>query len=1308
MKRRLLLFVFAFIIVFGSNVCANQTLKIQNPGFEEASSGKADFWIENAWNKAAGYTTYKVDATVHHSGKSSGLIDNTNKNDARYEQAIRVDANSYYKFSCWIKTENIGKDSKGANISAVGILETSNQINGTNNQWQHAVLYGKTADGQSSLSLTLGVGGYGSENTGKAWFDDVTVEKLDQLPSGAIAVSLDKPNQDNTEPEKPLTHEQKTSNDYNMLMLIYSALFLIAVCIIYYQIKKGRIKTKHGVIILGILLAAGFIFRLIVAPMIEGWPNDISANKSWAASAANDLTNIYSGWVDYPPFFMYVFFIVGKISAFLGQSQVSTLLIKLPSIIADLVTAFMLFKLAKKQFGMELGLLAAAVYAFNPIVFLDSTIWGQVDSFFTMIVVGALILLMKKNIKWATVLFVVAVLMKPQGVFFFPVIVFELVMVVLIKQKNIKEFLLSVLYGIGTVLVIILPFTLNKSPIWIVELYMKTAGEYTSAAMNAFNSWGLIGANFKDASTSTFIGLSYNTWGIVLIALILGFCGFIYWKSKHVATPILVAVILNAGAFIFVTKMHERYMFPVVALLIMAFIYIKDKRIFVLMLGFGITIFFNIQILFARMLAVPAERITESYYPAVYIWTIVFGIVNIAMFGYLIWITWDVFIRNKTRSVVFASKAGGKGNVGAIKTDTKKVETKKTYSSGPKNNTDKNISIDAFSETPKIAPKISKLKIDKKDIIIMCSMTLIYLVIALFNLGSFSAPQTSWQPMTVGKAFTVDFGKEVDLARVYLYVGVAEGDSGKYRLEYAGNDKKFNNLETTDTTKKLNTLWVFEVNTWYIYPVSQKARYVNVIVDSPTGTLNEMVFTENGKTQPITGFKIIDNSKDFNQVGTINNLFDEQSTLEYNPTYLTSTYFDEIYHARTAYQYLHGMEPYENTHPPLGKLLIAVGISIFGMTGFGWRIVGTLFGALMIPLMYMFAKKMFDKRFYGFAAAFLMMFDFMHFVQTRISTIDVYVTFFVIVMYYFMYDYFMNKSYVIGLKASLKPLFLSGLFFGIGAACKWIALYGAGGLALLFFLSRLLEYRDYRKITKNSNYRKEIKKNKSKFEWINNFMSHHIIYTILFAGLFFIIIPAIIYFASYIPYMNAGNGHKFSEVLSAQAGMYDYHAHLEAPGAAFQSPWWSWPLDNIPYWYYQGKLLAQDKISTIVAFGNPAIWWAGILAFFAALGIAIAKKEKKMVVIFSAILFQYFTWVFVSRVVYIYHFFSTVPFMILAMVYVFKTAMDKYVNAKYAVYLYLAIVLLLFILFYPVISGLVVDKSYLKSLHWISSWPGFS
>jgi predicted membrane-bound dolichyl-phosphate-mannose-protein mannosyltransferase len=44
---------------------------------------------------------------------------------------------------------------------------------------------------------------------------------------------------------------------------------------------------------------------------------------------------------------------------------------------------------------------------------------------------------------------------------------------------------------------------------------------------------------------------------------------------------------------------------------------------------------------------------------------------------------------------------------------------------------------------------------------------------------------------------------------------------------------------------------------------------------------------------------------------------------------MNSSYFDEIYHPRTAYENIHRMEPYETTHPPLGKAIMTIGIFLF-------------------------------------------------------------------------------------------------------------------------------------------------------------------------------------------------------------------------------------------------------------------------------------------------------------------------------------------------------------------------------------------
>ena len=589
----------------------------------------------------------------------------------------------------------------------------------------------------------------------------------------------------------------------------------------------------------------------------------------------------------------------------------------------------------------------------------------------------------------------------------------------------------------------------------------------------------------------------------------------------------------------------------------------------------------------------------------------------------------------------------------------------------------------AFGSIPASGAARIRLKPDKKDYIIMSLMTAVYLIPALANLGSVKAPETSWTPAKPGESVIVDLGREASPARIYSYggLGYERPDEGRYRIQYEDSRGGYMPLATIE--KKDGDVFVWRaVNTPDV-----KARRLKILVDGAGGTINELAVFEKGSTAPLKGLKIVDKAVEPTDQGRPENLFDEQGTVDFKHSYLSGMIFDEIYHAKTAYEYLKHMEPGEWTHPPLGKIFISIGIALFGMDPFGWRIIGTLFGAGMVPAMYLFGRKLFGGRFYAFCAAFLMMFDFLHFGLTRIATIDVYATFFIILMYYFMYDCFVNKSYEAGFRQSLRPLFLCGLMFGLGAASKWIGLYAGGGLALLFFLAKYQEYRDYR--------RASAKKGKKPL-WTADFIPLHLNRTVLYCILFFVIIPGFIYALSYIPYMLAP-GHGPEVILNNQAAMFKFHSH-DVLGAThpFSSYWWEWPLIRRPLETYSGSGLAAGMSSSMTLMGNPAIWWAGIFAVIAAAAVSAVRRDRKMLPVFIAIVFQYLPWIGVTRVVFIYHFFSTVPFMILAIVYVIKALLEKYPAARYPVFAYLALVLALFVMFYPVLSGMEVRREYVE------------
>lgn len=570
---------------------------------------------------------------------------------------------------------------------------------------------------------------------------------------------------------------------------------------------------------------------------------------------------------------------------------------------------------------------------------------------------------------------------------------------------------------------------------------------------------------------------------------------------------------------------------------------------------------------------------------------------------------------------------------------------------------------------------------------LLLGLMAVYAVIALVNLGSLRAPETFWKPSQAGERFVVDLGEAVRLDRVNSFAAVGDGE---LRVDLSLDGRQW----TGEYTIERNGGNVFM---WQTLPLDAEARYVRFIVAKTGVRLAELAFYAAGRPdEPLPVAGVSEETRGAATTGDVTALFDEQSTAVYRSSFMNSMYFDEIYHGRTAYEHLQKIEPYESTHPPLGKVIISAGVALFGMNAFGWRIAGAIVGILMIPLMYLFAKRLFGKSEYAFFASFLFTFDFMHFVQTRIATIDVYAVFFIIAMYAFMYRYYMTNAED-SLKKTLPPLALSGLMFGLGVAAKWISLYAGVGLAVLFFVKLGERYIDARSSTRAER---------------NRFREESAI-QILWCGLWFVAVPALIYVLSYIPFMMVpGPGHGLKDVLTYQLHMYNYHSDLVATHP-FASNWYEWPTMEKPVWYYGAAELAEGKTSVIVALGNPAIWgWVAIAAVLLALWLGVRARDRRVFFLAVGLGSVYLPWVLVPRLTFIYHFFAAVPFIVLCITYVIMRALERPAATPAAkrwtragAIVYMAVVLLLFVMFYPVLSGAIVDREYVETfLKWKDSW----
>jgi dolichyl-phosphate-mannose-protein mannosyltransferase len=567
-----------------------------------------------------------------------------------------------------------------------------------------------------------------------------------------------------------------------------------------------------------------------------------------------------------------------------------------------------------------------------------------------------------------------------------------------------------------------------------------------------------------------------------------------------------------------------------------------------------------------------------------------------------------------------------------------------------------------------------KIRIDlnKRDFLTIAVLSIVFFSLAVWNLGLTQTPITTWQ-ITENEAFHIDLGEPASVGTVYFLV---KNGSANVQV-YTGSPGDWSDSRSFAIPTSYYS--------WSEVNINSLTRYV--LFDFEQGSIEVAEMTLLSQDNQRTAIAAInsENTSDPN----LSHLFDEQDLVQLPPTYLGETIFDEVYFVRTAENYLRLQYPFEWTHPPLGKLIIATGISIFGYNPFGWRIIGVIAATLMIPMIYILGKKLFGTWIGAFASAFLLTFDFMHFTMARMATVDTYVVFFSLASQLFFLIY-LKAVLKNGWKAPVQPLFLAVLFFALGFSTKWLVLYGfAGQLAILAAL-RLKEV-------------SKLKKGLS--DKIYAFTDH--LFSVLVG---FLLVAVLVYFLTYIPDMLAGRS--LLEVFGLQGGMYNYHATLVATHP-FSSAWWTWPFVARPLWLFVSTL-PNGVTSTIALMGNPLVWWVGFVCIIGVSVFALVKIVKSpdkrfgkiglpAIFIITFLFFQWVPYVFISRITFLYHFYVNVPFLCLAAAYF----ISKYWSSKWvkmAAIAYFAGIVVLFALFYPVISGMPVSQSEIDSLKWFSGW----
>ncbi len=225
------------------------------------------------------------------------------------------------------------------------------------------------------------------------------------------------------------------------------------------------------------------------------------------------------------------------------------------------------------------------------------------------------------------------------------------------------------------------------------------------------------------------------------------------------------------------------------------------------------------------------------------------------------------------------------------------------------------------------------LELNKQDFIIIIILTFLYLLLSCYNLGVRRIPSTSWMPSGPCEVL-LELDSTSEISSLHAFMG--DGRTVKFDIYCSSQENR-------SYVTSFEGIGYYQ---WGKAEIDRASEQLMLIFQGQTGRINEIVLTdEDGKKIDLGTAELHLDGVITSDVG---NLFDEQDKVKLPITSFSQAYFDEIYFVRAAKELIEGEEVYEWTHPPLGKLLISLSITLFGFNPFGWRILGAIFSASMI------------------------------------------------------------------------------------------------------------------------------------------------------------------------------------------------------------------------------------------------------------------------------------------------------------------------------------------------------------------------
>lgn len=366
--------------------------------------------------------------------------------------------------------------------------------------------------------------------------------------------------------------------------------------------------------------------------------------------------------------------------------------------------------------------------------------------------------------------------------------------------------------------------------------------------------------------------------------------------------------------------------------------------------------------------------------------------------------------------------------------------------------------------------------------------------------------------------------------------------------------------------------------------------------------------------------------------------------------------FDEMYFKHFAGHYL-DRTFYFDVHPPLANLVFAAVARLAGVpaaTLLGdapvpvLRIVSAICGTLLVPLGYVILRQLGAARRVATLGGLALLFENALLVDTRLTFVEPQI----IAAGLGALSVALAARAVAGARRWMLVA-VSGVFAGMAFSAKWT---GASALGIILAIWAFDAWRA-RRLTKRA---------------------------IVEAGVL-VAVPASVYVAAFaihfalVNHMGVGQAYMsgrfhrtligdplfdstvhmslLTKIVDAHDAMRRGNRFLEYVTHPAASPWYTWPIMKHPIALWENDQVEPGHKQIIVLLGNPVVWWGALIGVVGAAVWLLRRAELAspqrfgLCVLVGAFALNFVPFIFITRLMYLYHYLFALVFGVLAAAY---------------------------------------------------------